>query len=134
MANVIGSGIARTLVDRDGDPLDDGDGRLNINATLEAATVNIGDVDINSVPAPLSVTGAGGRSGVLRVTLATDDVAVGHLSEIEVSINEELVNGQHIGMAGNTGYTDGFHLHYEIYKDNNRTDPIKYIKLGETFK
>ena len=51
--------------------------------------------------------------------------------EINVSINEEVVKGQHIGMAGNTGYTDGFHLHYEIYKDNNRTNPINFIQIGE---
>ena len=70
MAEVSGGAIR--LIDRDGDPLDDGNGKLNINATLEAASVNIGDVDVLSVPAPLSTTGDGTRSGVLRVTLASD--------------------------------------------------------------
>ena len=83
MANVIGSGTARTLVDRDGDPLDEGNGRLNINATLEAATVNIGDVDINSVPAPLSATGGGVKSGALTVTLASNDAGVDLLGTID---------------------------------------------------
>ena len=93
MANVIGSGIARTLVDRDGDPLDDGDGRLKV--FLEAADLNIGNVDVVSVPSPLSVTGAGSRSGVLRVTLATDDAALGILGEIEgaVETNEGAISG-----------------------------------------
>ena len=53
-----GIGAVR-LVDKSGDALDDDNGRLNINATLEAATVNIGDVDISSVPAPLNVVGGG---------------------------------------------------------------------------
>ena len=70
------SGGAVRLIDKDGDPLDDGEGRLNINATLEAATVNIGDVDILSVPAPLNVTGGGTESSALRVTIANDSTGV----------------------------------------------------------
>ena len=64
------------LVDTDGDALDDGEGRLNINATLESATVNVGDVDIVSVPAPLSLTGGGTESAALRVTIANDSTGV----------------------------------------------------------
>jgi len=75
MANVISGGAVR-LVDGDGDPLDDGNGKLNINATLEAASVNIGDVDILTVPAPLNVTGGGAESSALRVTLANDSTGV----------------------------------------------------------
>ena len=37
MGNV-GIGIARTLIDRDGDPLDDGAGKLNVNATIGIGT------------------------------------------------------------------------------------------------
>jgi hypothetical protein len=74
MAEVGGSAIR--LIDRDGDPLDDGNGKLNINATLEAATVNIGDVDILTVPAPLNLTGGGAESSALRVTLANDSTGV----------------------------------------------------------
>jgi hypothetical protein len=74
MAEVGGSAIR--LIDRDGDPLDDGNGKLNINATLEAASVNIGDVDILTVPAPLNLTGGGTESSALRVTLANDSTGV----------------------------------------------------------
>ena len=74
MAKVSGGAIR--LIDKDGDPLDDGNGRLNINATLEAASVNVGDVDILSVPAPLNVTGGGTESSALRVTIADDSTGV----------------------------------------------------------
>ncbi len=74
MAKVSGGAIR--LIDKDGDPLDDGNGRLNINATLEAASVNIGDIDILSVPAPLNVTGGGTESSALRVTIANDSTGV----------------------------------------------------------
>ena len=38
MSNIVGSGITRTLVDSDGDALDDGAGRLNVNATIGIGT------------------------------------------------------------------------------------------------
>jgi len=45
MANVGVSAIK--LIDSDGDALDDGNGKLNVNATLVAgATIDIGDVEI----------------------------------------------------------------------------------------
>ena len=45
MANVGVSAIK--LIDSDGDPLDDGAGKLNVNATLVAgASIDIGDVEV----------------------------------------------------------------------------------------
>lgn len=43
---------------------------------LPAGNNNIGDVDIASVPAPLSTTGAGTEATALRVTVATDSTGV----------------------------------------------------------
>ena len=74
MAKVSGGAIR--LIDKDGDPLDDGNGRLNINATLEAASVNVGDVDIRAGGSAVN-TGNGTVSlGTLRVTIAEDTTGV----------------------------------------------------------
>ena len=62
------------IVDASGDPCDDNDGRLKI--LLEAADLNIGNVDILSVPAPLNVVGAGTEATALRVTLANNSSGV----------------------------------------------------------
>jgi hypothetical protein len=43
---------------------------------LVAGTANIGDVDVLTVPAPLSTTGSGTEATALRVTLATDSTGV----------------------------------------------------------
>lgn len=48
----------------------DASGRVTAN--LAAGTNNIGDVDVLSVPVPLSTTGNGASSAALRVTLAND--------------------------------------------------------------
>ena len=40
MSNVVGTGMNRMLVDRDGDPLDDGSGKLNVSVDTSPATFN----------------------------------------------------------------------------------------------
>jgi len=53
-------------------------GRLDVTvgAPLPAGTNNIGDVDVLSVPAPLSTTGGGSEATALRVTIANDSTGV----------------------------------------------------------
>lgn len=47
-----------------------------VTANLAAGTNNIGDVDVLSVPAPLSTTGGGTEATALRVTIANDSTGV----------------------------------------------------------
>lgn len=53
-------------------------GRLDVvvGAQLPAGTNNIGDVDVLTVPAPLSTTGGGTEATALRVTLANDSTGL----------------------------------------------------------
>lgn len=51
-------------------------GALTVEASLSAGTNNIGDVDILSVPAPLSTSGGGTEATALRVTIASDSTGV----------------------------------------------------------
>lgn len=60
--------------------VDDNAGSLTVDGTvtanLAAGTNNIGDVDVLSVPAPLSTTGGGTEATALRVTVASDSTGV----------------------------------------------------------
>lgn len=47
-----------------------------VTEALPAGTNNIGDVDVLTVPAPLSTTGGGTEATALRVTLASDSTGV----------------------------------------------------------
>lgn len=47
-----------------------------VGAALPAGTNNIGDVDVLSVPAPLSTTGGGTEATALRVTIANNSTGV----------------------------------------------------------
>ncbi|GAB4319892.1 MAG: M23 family metallopeptidase [Candidatus Zixiibacteriota bacterium] len=51
----------------------------------------------------------------------------GHLSKILVKRGQTVKRGEVIGYAGNTGYSTGPHLHYEVHVDGRRVDPLKYI-------
>ena len=67
-------------LDGDYEPLQVSAGRLWASATIDAAlpagTNNIGDVDVLTVPAPLSTTGGGTEATALRVTVASDSTGV----------------------------------------------------------
>jgi hypothetical protein len=46
---------------------------------------------------------------------------------ISVKAGQKVKKGQRIGYMGKTGYTFGPHLHFEIYANGNRIDPLPYI-------
>lgn len=53
-----------------------------------------------------------------------------HLSRIQVRVGEEVSAGQRIGASGNTGRSTGPHLHYEVRKDGQAVNPMRYLKAG----
>ena len=46
---------------------------------------------------------------------------------VNVSVGERVSKGQTIGYMGNTGYSFGGHLHFEVWRDGNRIDPTDYL-------
>jgi len=50
-----------------------------------------------------------------------------HMSEINVSEDQEVSKGETIGTVGNTGYSTGPHLHFGIRIDGSYDDPLNYV-------
>lgn len=50
-----------------------------------------------------------------------------HLKDFTVEKGQTVNKGQTIGHVGNTGYSTGPHLHYEVRLDNKSVDPMEYI-------
>lgn len=50
-----------------------------------------------------------------------------HLSEFNVKVGQKVKRGECIGYSGNTGTSTGPHLHYEVFKNRNKVNPIHYI-------
>ncbi len=49
-----------------------------------------------------------------------------HLSKYNVRRGQTVKRGDIIGYVGNTGRSVGPHLHYEIFKDNKRINPLNF--------
>ncbi len=50
-----------------------------------------------------------------------------HLSKISVSEGEPVLKGDTIGLVGNSGYSTGPHLHYEVIKNGEMVNPVNYF-------
>ena len=50
-----------------------------------------------------------------------------HMSSVAVSAGQKVKKGDIIGYVGNTGYSFGNHLHFEVYKDGTRVNPGAYV-------
>ncbi|HTW84321.1 MAG TPA: peptidoglycan DD-metalloendopeptidase family protein [Candidatus Sulfotelmatobacter sp.] len=51
-----------------------------------------------------------------------------HLSQIFVSVGQEVQRGQAIGAAGATGDATGPHVHFQVMQDGHPVDPMSFLK------
>lgn len=50
-----------------------------------------------------------------------------HLSRTSVRAGDRVDQGEVIGTSGNTGYSTGPHLHFELHLDGSPVDPLRYL-------
>jgi murein DD-endopeptidase MepM/ murein hydrolase activator NlpD len=55
----------------------------------------------------------------------------GHLSEIDVSVGDQVRIGQVVGKLGSTGRSTGPHIHYETRVDGEAVNPQKFLDAGD---
>jgi murein DD-endopeptidase MepM/ murein hydrolase activator NlpD len=51
----------------------------------------------------------------------------GHSSKILVKVGDKVERGDEIALVGSTGMSTGPHLHYEVFVDSTRIDPIAFL-------
>lgn len=52
----------------------------------------------------------------------------GHASKALVQAGTKVTKGQAIGLIGNTGYSDGAHLHFEVIENGVSVNPLNYVR------
>ena len=81
----------------------------------------IAPCDMNIVEAKVNGTFGMNVVGMSRLNSKIYSFQFGHLSAYKVKVGDKVKKGQVIALSGNTGWSTGPHLHYEIirYKSNN---------------
>lgn len=54
----------------------------------------------------------------------------GHMSRVLVKVGDEVASGDVIGLSGNTGRSTGPHLHYEVRRNGEALDPMRFLNAG----
>lgn len=78
-------------------------------AALVAGTANIGDVDVLTVPAPLSTTGGGTEATALRVTLANDSTGLVSVDDNggALTVDQATASSLNAQVVGNIAHDTG---------------------------
>jgi murein DD-endopeptidase MepM/ murein hydrolase activator NlpD len=54
-----------------------------------------------------------------------------HLRKIKVKVGQAVAAGSVVGLVGSSGRSTGPHLHYEVRKDGDALNPLRFLKAGK---
>jgi murein DD-endopeptidase MepM/ murein hydrolase activator NlpD len=87
------------------------------------------------VTAPGTVIKAGWNGGYGRMVEVQHangfTTRYGHLSKIVVKEGQELAAGDVVGKVGSSGRSTGPHLHYEVRRNGDALNPVRFLKVGK---
>ncbi|HEU5126885.1 MAG TPA: M23 family metallopeptidase [Glycomyces sp.] len=56
------------------------------------------------------------------------ETAYGHASEVLVDVGDQVEQGDHLSLTGNTGNSTGPHLHFEVRINGEQVDPLPWLE------
>lgn len=96
---------------------------------VDIAGVPEGTDVIAPFPGAITIAGVFEGKGNCVALQREDNVLVlfGHLSRIDVRVDQKVSPGDVLGGVGNTGVSEGVHLHYEFRVGGTDVDPVPFI-------
>lgn len=91
---------------------------------------NIGDDVMAAIDGEVTYAGYNdGGYGNLIMIKHEDEMMTyyAHLDDIYVSVGDKVLKGDTIGAVGNTGFSTGPHLHFELRVNGEPVDPSEYL-------
>jgi murein DD-endopeptidase MepM/ murein hydrolase activator NlpD len=109
----------------------DGRRRMHQGVDLSAAT---GRVVSAAAPGWVVRTGWAGGYGLLIEVRHPGDLTTrySHLSAVLCSPGDAVEGGQPLGLVGRTGLATGPHLHFEVWRGGEPSDPLPWLGIPST--
>ena len=70
----------------------------------------------------------GGYGKWVKIVKGALEVIYAHLSKYKVKTGQQVRVGQTVGISGNTGFSTGPHLHYEMRWNGRHRDPLPWLR------
>lgn len=94
------------------------------------------DFDYIYEPVPSTIDGTarvmpfmdGGYGNWVKIVKGALEVIYAHLSKHKLKTGQKVRVGQTVGISGNTGFSTGPHLHYEMRRNGRHFNPLPWLK------
>ncbi|WP_289780573.1 phage tail tape measure protein [Staphylococcus hyicus] len=94
------------------------------------------DFDYIYEPLPSTINGiakvmpfdSGGYGNWVKIVKGALEVIYAHLSKHKLKTGQKVRVGQTVGISGNSGFSTGPHLHYEMRWNGRHRDPLPWLK------
>jgi murein DD-endopeptidase MepM/ murein hydrolase activator NlpD len=107
-------------------------GKMSPHRGLDLAAER-GQAIYTAAPGVVLRAGWSGSYGLMVEVQHTGKVTTrySHLSQVLVGPGEVLERGDVVGLAGDTGLATGVHLHFEVWRDGEASDPLDELEMPE---
>ena len=87
----------------------------------------VSTITLYNYPKDSNCCGNGYGNYVIISHDGTYSTLYGHMQAVYVSVGDYVSAGQAIGAVGCTGFSTGFHLHFEIWENGSAVNPRNYL-------